>query len=118
SGANERPTPVTSAGRGTAHLLLVGDSLWLNATYRGLSGVATLAHLHGPAGVDASAGVLVDLAPLNGGGFGADGTFAGRLTLTPEVLAGVVDGLTYLNVHTDANKPGEIRGQVVSAIAP
>ncbi|MBL9135805.1 MAG: CHRD domain-containing protein [Verrucomicrobiales bacterium] len=113
SGENERPTPVVTGGKGTGHFVVVADRLWFNVTYRGLSGPATLAHIHGPADVNSSTGVLVDLAPFNGGAFGASGSLAGSLSLNPASAAALVDGLTYVNVHTDANKPGEIRGQIL-----
>ena len=55
---NERPA-IFAAGSGSATLALVGTNLYLSATYRGLTGTATLSHIHGPAGLSASAGVLV-----------------------------------------------------------
>lgn len=118
SGANERPNPVTTAGTGSGHFLLIQDRLQVNATYGGLSGPATAAHLHGPADANANAGVLVDLAPLHGGAFGAAGGFAGMVTLNPATVSAVVGGLTYMNVHTAANGPGEVRGQVLRPVAP
>ena len=33
-------------------------------------------------------------------------------TLTPEQVEGMLDGLTYVNVHSDLHPPGEIRGQI------
>ena len=36
--------------------------------------------------VSGSAGVLIDLAPYNGGAFGSNGTLAGTVTLTPDQL--------------------------------
>ncbi len=113
AGSHERPNPVETAGRGHGLFLLSGDQLTLHVTYGGLSGVATLAHIHGPADAAASAGVLVNLAPLNGGAFGSSGSLAGTVTLTPEQLVSVASGLTYVNIHTDLNKPGEIRGQIL-----
>ena len=55
---------------------------------------------------------MVDLGPFNGGAFGASGNMAGSVTLTPAQLAALVDGLTYVNIHTDLNQGGEIRGQI------
>jgi hypothetical protein len=60
-----------------------------------------------------SAGVLVNLSPLNGGAYGASGSLFGELILTPQHLAHVMDGLTYVNFHTMMNPDGEIRGQIV-----
>jgi hypothetical protein len=113
NGANERPTPVTTAARGLGVFTLVGNQLSFNLTYRSLSGAAIAAHIHGPATMSGFAGVLIDLAPYNGGAFGSSGTLAGTITLTPDQLASVVDGLTYVNLHTSANGGGEMRGQLV-----
>ena len=58
--------------------------------------------------------MLIDLAPYNGGSFGTAGTLTGTVGLTPGQLASVVDGLTYVNIHTPQNGGGEIRGQIVA----
>lgn len=113
AGANERPNPVASSGFGSALFLLAGDQLTFQVTYGGLGGPATLAHIHGPADADNAAGVMIDLAPFNGGAFGTSGSLAGTVTLTPAQLSAVASGRTYVNVHTDANRAGEIRGQIV-----
>ena len=44
---------------------------------------------------------------------GADkGSFEGSATLTDEQAAELMAGKWYVNVHTAANKGGEVRGQV------
>jgi hypothetical protein len=113
NGASERPNPVQTAGEGSAIFLLVGNKLTFDMNYGGLSGTAVAAHIHGPAGPDEAAAVMVNFAPFNGGAFGASGTMGGTATLSPDQLAALVDGRTYVNVHTAANGGGEIRGQVV-----
>lgn len=113
SGAFERPTPVVTAGAGSGTLQLEGNTLTFSIQYTGLSGPATAAHIHGPATAEVAAGVMIDLAPFNGGAFGTSGTLAGSVVLTPEQKALILSGKTYVNVHTAANAPGEIRGQVV-----
>ncbi len=115
SGAQEAP-PVVSAGRGSAHFSLMGDQLSFVITYSGLSGPATLAHIHGPAAIGVSTGVMVDLAPFHDGALGTSGRFVGTVTLTPDQWVAVVAGLTYVNVHTDLNRPGEIRGQILPCV--
>jgi hypothetical protein len=60
-----------------------------------------------------AAGVLVDLAPYNGGAFGAAGSLAGTVPLSLTNLLTLIDGLTYINVHTATNPAGEIRGQIM-----
>ena len=116
SGAQEAPAAVVTAGRGSAHFTLQGDQLSFVITYSGLSGSATRAHIHGPAAIGVNAGVLIDLQPFHDGPFGASGRFVGTVTLTPDQLVSVVSGLTYVNVHTAANAPGEIRGQVLPCV--
>ncbi len=112
SGAAERPEPVDTAGTGQGLLGLTGRHAALGLRYGGLSGAAQAAHLHGPATVEGTAGVLIDLAPFTGSGFGSVGFLRGGLTLTDSQLAAVVDGLTYVNIHTAMHPGGEIRGQV------
>ena len=112
-GASERLESVHTSGRGTGHFLLVGNQLHLNVTYAGLSSAAVAAHIHGPADVGQSAGVMVPLDTLNGRVLGTSGYFPGTVTLTPAQLAAFVDGLTYVNVHTAPHATGEIRGQIV-----
>jgi glucose/arabinose dehydrogenase len=105
---------VKSAGLGLGNLMLVGNQLTMNVTYDGLTGVPTMAHIHGPATPGQNAGILVDLAPFNGGSFGTAGMFSGTAVLTPTQLAALIDGLTYINIHTPGYGAGEIRGQIVA----
>lgn len=112
NGANESINGVATSGTGLGVLTLVGDQLTLNVTYRNLSASATAAHIHGPAGLFENTGVMVSLAPLNGWGFGIGGTLSGAVKLSAAQLAAVVDGLTYVNIHTANNPGGEIRGQI------
>lgn len=116
NGANERPTPVATAGTGLALFRLTGNELNLQISYRDLTGPATRAHIHGPATTEASATVMVDLEPLHHGAFGVAGAFSGTVTLTPEQLTALAGGLTYVNIHTAANGPGEIRGQILPCL--
>ncbi|MBI1177783.1 CHRD domain-containing protein [bacterium] len=117
AGTYQRPNRVTTSAQGFGAFLLVGNELSFNIFYEGLSGAATLAHIHGPAGVDTAAGVLINLDPYKGTGFGTSGTFVGTVTLSPDQLAAVADGLTYVNVHTSANPTGEIRGQILPQVS-
>jgi hypothetical protein len=112
SGVNERPATTYSSGTGSGSFALVWSNLTTVVTYRGLTGAANAAHIHGPAGLLAAAGVLVDLSPYNGGAFGASGSVAGFIPLTVDQLGNVSDLITYVNFHTAANPSGEIRGQI------
>jgi hypothetical protein len=76
-------------------------------TYSGLTGAATGAHFHGPAAATANAPPEV---PLSGD---MASPMKGSATLTDAQAADLTGGNMYFNIHTDANKGGEVRGQVV-----
>ncbi|MCS1411989.1 MAG: hypothetical protein M2R45_05192 [Verrucomicrobia subdivision 3 bacterium] len=56
------------------------------------------AHIHGPATVEQTVGVMVDLESLNSGGFGESGS-SWHGQLIPEQLGAVIDLNTYTNAH-------------------
>ena len=108
NGANEQPTPVATPGTGTGTLTRIGNQLLFNITYSGLSSPANAAHIHGRADTSTFAGVLMSLPTPSG----TSGTLAGTLTLDNATLSAIVDGLSYVNIHTQNNGSGEIRGQI------
>jgi hypothetical protein len=107
SGAAEVP-PTTSTGKGTADIDYDAASKKLSwkVTYSGLTGPATAAHFHGPAGATDKAGVAVAIPNA------AASPVEGSATLTDAQAADLVAGKYYVNIHTAANPGGEIRGQV------
>jgi hypothetical protein len=116
NGANERPNPVATAGDGFAIFSLEGNSLTFTITYRGLSGTATAAHIHGPAPATNAAAVIIDLQPYHNGAFRSNGSFSGTIVLSDAHKALVLAGRTYANVHTAANPGGEIRGHITPVL--
>jgi hypothetical protein len=102
---------ITSSGKGaaTASLDTATKTLTWSVEYSGLSGPATAAHIHGPADPGADAGVVV---PFTGN---LASPFKGSATLTDTQIAQLEAGKWYVNIHTAANKGGEIRGQLVHA---
>jgi len=76
------------------------------ASYSGLSGPATAAHFHGPAEPGANAPPVV---PIDN----PASPMSGSATLTDAQAADLLAGRWYLNVHTEAHRPGEIRGQLM-----
>jgi hypothetical protein len=113
NGVNERPAAVRTAGEGAGTFALVRDQLTMAVNYSGLLSPATASHLHGPAGLTGSAGVLVGLDAFNGGSYGTAGGLSGTVPLPYTTLLHVVEGLTYLNFHTTNNPSGEVRGQLM-----
>jgi len=107
SGAQEVPA-TRSAGTGTvsAKIYPTTKAMTYRVEYAGLTGPATAAHFHGPAGPGANAGVIVPFAA-------AASPITGGATLTDAQLADVMAGKWYANVHTAANPGGEIRGQIM-----
>lgn len=106
TGASEVP-PNTSKGTGEADVTYDTSDKKLSwkLTYSGLTGPATAAHFHGPAEAGKNAGVVV---PITNTASGSEGS----ATLTDAQAADLTAGKMYINVHTEANKGGEIRGQV------
>ncbi len=110
SGANEVPA-TTSQGSGTltATYDTTSKKLSYTVSYKGLTGPATAAHFHGPADAKTNAGVVVPAKV-------APDTFKGEATLTDAQAADLQAGKWYFNIHTAANKGGEIRGQVMKGM--
>jgi hypothetical protein len=108
SPASEVP-PTESKGSGalTATFDTATKTLSWNVTYSGLTGPAIMAHFHGPAAVGAVANPVV---PMTGN---LESPMKGQAVLTDAQVADLIAGKWYFNVHTAANKAGEIRGQVV-----
>ena len=100
-----------NASKGTGALTSTYDTatkklVW-TVTFTGLSGPATAAHFHGPAAAGANAGVVVPQKD------GLTSPMKGEATLTDAQAKDLADGKWYFNIHTAANKGGEIRGQVM-----
>jgi len=123
SGANSRPTAITSSASGTASFTYVSDikTLFYRIDVASIDSVF-LAHIHGPADTGQTAGVVLNLwlGPVKGPGFtgtlaqgvGGDQGAPAGMTLD-SLLVLMRNGNAYVNVHTRAHPAGEIRGQVV-----
>lgn len=100
---------VTSSGKGsaTATLDTTTKMLTWDVDYSGLSGPATAAHIHGPADPGANAPIVV---PFTGN---LASPIKGSAALTDAQIQQLEAGKWYVNIHTEANKGGEIRGQLV-----
>ena len=94
----------TGTGTLTASYDTASRKLSWKGSYSGLTGPATAAHFHtGEPGKNG--GVALAITPNAS-------PFEGSATLNDAQAADLLAGKWYVNVHTEANKGGEIRGQV------
>ena len=116
NGASETPA-TNSTATGTATFTVQGNRMHYVLTVLGLSGPATMAHIHvGAKGKSGPPVYAFEIKKV------AAGTLAeGYVDLSKEVFKGVsgdslktllANGDAYVNVHTAAHPGGEIRGQV------
>ena len=132
SGAEESP-PVTSIGFGYVNLALAGNLLTISATFGGLTGLTTAAHIHCCTTLPSdNVGVATQTPSFVGFPLGVtNGVFVNTFDLTlassfragfitanggtvatahAALLNGMNSGRSYFNVHTSFAPGGEIRG--------
>lgn len=99
------PNASPASGAVTATFDDASKKLTWKGSYKDLSAPATAAHFHGPAPAGKNAGVAIPIVP-NGP------EFEGSATLTDAQAKELLAGEWYVNIHTAANKAGELRGQL------
>ncbi len=138
SGANEVPA-VPSAGTGEARVTFddVAHTLRVEATFSGLTGFTTAAHIHGPAAPGANAGVITQTPSFVGFPLGVsagtmDATYdltlassynasflsanGGSVAAAEAALGNILgSGMSYFNIHTTFRTGGEIRANLFTA---
>jgi len=123
---NEVPAATNSTGSGglvSGGITLDTDTLIMDvaigygsaAGFTDLTGPATAAHFHGPAGPGTNAGVVVSLVPIHFPAANAalGGVIVGKLAIPTNSLADLLAGLNYVNIHTTLYPGGEIRAQLI-----
>jgi hypothetical protein len=105
TGAEETP-PVTTTATGTGTITIAGDKS-VSGTIKTTGIDGTVAHIH--LGAPGVAGPPI--ITLTKGADGAWSVPAGSV-LTDDQLASFKAGNLYVNVHSAAHKPGEIRAQL------
>lgn len=108
-GAQE-PTPSTSTGMGT---FMLDDSTGVasfNITHNCCATGEIAAHVHGPAPAGMPAGILYFLPP-------GSPKIGSSPALSPAQQTDMLNGLHYVNIHSNAFGGGEIRGQIVGCVA-
>ena len=99
------PNDSAATGAVTATFDPATKKLTWQGTYSGLTGPATAGHFHGPADPGKNASVAVPITATSS-------PFQGSADLTDAQAADLMAGKWYVNIHTEAHKGGEIRGQV------
>ncbi len=139
SGTNEVPANA-SPGTGTAVVVIDGHMMTINITFSGLQGNTTASHIHCCTPPGANAQVATTTPTFPGFPLGVQSGFYSRtfdLTLASsynpafitshggtvtqaeaDLVAGIIAGQAYLNVHTNLFPGGEIRGQLQAAPEP
>jgi hypothetical protein len=113
--ANGAQEGVTTPATGYGYVGLVARQFSIGMHYRDLVAPASNAHLHGPVKPPGSTGTLIGFNNANyfAGGLGRSGFFIGSETTTDAIASYIVDGLTYVNIHSTTFPNGEIRGNVL-----
>jgi hypothetical protein len=107
-GADETPPNATTGmGKVTATLDTATKLFKYKVTYSGLTGPATMAHFHGPAGPGVAAPPVVAVPKS-----ALASPMMGSATLDDKQIADLEAGNWYFNIHTAANPGGEVRGQL------
>jgi hypothetical protein len=102
--------PGTGHGRARVTLDTRTGRVSLSGTYADMASPVFQSHIHG----SAPRGVIAPdtFVPIVNTG-GTSGTLSlSNALLAPAQVQAMRDGLTYINVHTELNVPGEIRGQI------
>ena len=101
----DRPTAPQLRGQGSVEATLNGDELVLTAKFEGLSSPATAAHIHrAPVARRGPVAFTVEVPAV------ATGELRDTITLTNAQLEQLREGLYYLQIHTEGNPGGELRG--------
>jgi hypothetical protein len=110
-GANEVPA-ISSDGSATAEVIYndVTNTIYWTVNYVLDSGSTslTLAHFHGPAAPGVGAGIQVNMAPSVSS---ASGFWSGSAVISEGQEADLLAGLYYINLHSNVETGGELRGQ-------
>ena len=100
-------TVTTILGEGEVILTLNGNSLTVEGNFSGMSSAATGAHIHN--GPPAQPGPVIHTLEVSQS---AEGEISGTLSLSDEQVAALSNNESYIQIHSESNPPGELRGWV------
>jgi CHRD domain len=116
SGQEPPPNTNSSKALGVAFVTFNTDSgeLCFSISYDefNLTSPETVAHFHAPAPPGVNAPVIIPLPP------GSPKNGCVTPELTEDLKRDLFRGFWYVNVHTEKNPGGEIRGQLIPQVAP
>ena len=103
-------TTLTTSGTGSVRAVLIEDRLFLTGAFEGMGSAAIAAHIHsGRAGQRGPIAFQLSVSRSSGGVLG------GSVRLTDEEVQALRDGAYYIQVHTEGNPGGELRGWILEA---
>ena len=100
-------TVTTILGEGEVILTLNGNTLSVQGNFKGMSSVATMAHIHN--GPPAQPGPVVHQLEITKM---PAGEISGELELSAEQVTALRNNELYIQVHSETNPPGELRGWI------
>ena len=100
-------TVSTILGEGEVILMLNGNSLTVDGNFAGMSSVATGAHIHnGPPAQPGPVIHTLEVTPAT------SGSVSGVIALSDEQVEAIKNNEFYIQIHSESNPPGELRGWV------
>ena len=103
-------TTLTTSGTGSVRAVLIENSLFLTGAFERMSSAAIAAHIHrGRPGQRGPIAFQLSVSRSSGGVLG------GSVRLTDEEVQALRDGAYYIQVHTEGNPGGELRGWILEA---
>ena len=100
-------TVTTITGEGEVILTLSGNMLSVSGSFAGMSSAATMGHVHN--GPPAQPGPVVHQLVVASS---AAGDISAQLELTDAQVQALKDNELYIQIHSENNAPGELRGWI------
>lgn len=100
-------TVATITGVGEVLLSLNGNTLSIQGNFEGMSSAATMAHVHN--GPPAQPGPVVHQLEVSEA---TAGEVSAELELTDEQVTALRNNSLYIQIHSNDNPPGELRGWI------
>jgi len=100
-------TVTTITGEGEVILTLDGNTLTVSGNFTGMNSAATMAHVHN--GPPAQPGPVVHQLEVTKM---PAGEISAVLELTDEQVTALKNNALYIQVHSETNPPGELRGWI------